>query len=276
MKKDEERTDLPSPEEHFEEVDWGGFQSEVELCDETSDLVLRSLTDARMPLAYSVKDDGQGDADDAAEGLVSGAVDAEYAAALREASSGEFLHENETLVAHSAEEWAEGVMEHLVGSIPEHFRKEGRSVLERVRAETPNAEYPGKFTQQRMAVFCSTCFRRGFQLKQVLAWNLLSMLPYRDVVRFDLVLFGPDEDDTKDVLEFVRKKLAWPMKTGLLRVALAPMQYWSCPDAKNTAHVFATTSPADRLDAARFLVNADRTAQVEIFTSTAIYVQYST
>ena len=104
----------------------------------------------------------------------------------------------------------------------------------------------------------------------------MTTLPYRDVVRFDLVVFGPDEEDAKDVLDFVRKKLAWPMQTGLLRVALAPMQYWSCPDAKNTAHVFAVTSSADRSDAVRLLVNADRTAQVEISTHTAIYVQYST
>ena len=267
-RKDEERTDLSSAEEGVEEVDWCGSESEVELRDETSDVVLRSQTEACMPLANSVKDDCQGDADDTAEDEVSAELYADYAAALREASMGESLHENETIVAHTAEEWAEEVMEKLVGSIPEHFRKEGPSLLEdRVRTKQP---------RNRMAVLCSTCFRRGFQVKKILAWNLLTMLPYRDVVRYDLVLFGPDEEDTKDVLEFVRKKLAWPMKTGLLRIALAPMTYWSCPEAKNTAHVFATTCPTDPSDVARLLVNTDRTAQVEISTSTAIHVQYST
>jgi len=45
------------------------------------------------------------------------------------------------------------------------------------------------------------------------------MLPYRDVVRYDLVLFGPEEDDTKDVLDFIQKNLGWAVRTGLLRVA---------------------------------------------------------
>ena len=276
LKKEEERTDLPSPEEEVEEVDWNDSEAEVELRDETCDVVHRSQTEARMPLTNSVEDDGKVDADVMADLELSAELVAEYEAALQEASMGWSLQENETLVAHTAEEWAEGVMENLVGSIPEHFRKEGPSVLCRVRTKTPTTQYTGKFTKQRMAVFCSTCFRRGFQLKKVLPWNLLTMLPYRDVVRYDLVLFGPDEEDTKDVLEFVRKKLVWPMNTGLLRIALAPMKYWSCPEAKNTAHVFATTSPTSRPDAERLLVNADRTAQVEISTSTAIYVQYST
>ena len=126
--------------------------------------------------ALVVKDDGRGLADDMAEGVVSAEVDEEYASALREASSGDFLHQNEKLVAHTAEVWAEGVMEHLVGSILEYFRKEGRRVLDRVRTKTRNDEYTGKFKQQRMAVFCSDCFRRGFELKKVLAWNLLTML----------------------------------------------------------------------------------------------------
>ena len=77
MKKEKERADLPSSVEQVEDVDWRGFESDVELSDETSDVVLRSLTGACMPVACSVKEDGQGDADDMAEGVVSAEVDAE-------------------------------------------------------------------------------------------------------------------------------------------------------------------------------------------------------
>ena len=127
-----------------------------------------------------------------------------------------------------------------------------------------------------MAVCCATCFRRGWQVKQVLPWNLLTMLPYRDVVRYDLVLFGRDEEDTKDVLEFVRLKLSWATTTNLLRVATAPMEFWSCPEANNTAHVFAATCLEDGGEATKtkLLVNTDRTAYVELTAVSTNVIHY--
>ena len=67
-------------------------------------------------------------------------------------------------------------------------------------------------------------------MKQVLPWNLLTIMPYRDVIRYDLVLFGPGEDGTKDVLNFIHEKLNWAIQARTLRVALSPMKYWSAPE----------------------------------------------
>ena len=94
-------------------------------------------------------------------------------------------------------------------------------------------------------------------MEQVLHWNLLTMLPHRDVVRYELVAFGPYEDGSKDVLEFVHTMLGWAIKTGRLRVAVAPMQYWSCHDAKNTTHVYISTCPMPFDKSQRLPVSAD-------------------
>lgn len=156
----------------------------------------------------------------------------------------------------------------LTADVPENHRKDFLILQDQVTDDLP--QHPD--AKGRMAVFCSTCFRRGFQVKRVLPWNLLTMMQYRDVVRYDLMLFNPDDPDTKDVLEFVRQNLGWAVKTGLLRIGVAPMEWWSCPEAKNTAHVFATTHPEGFDRKKRFLVNVDRTLQPES-SQTRAYVR---
>ena len=87
-------------------------------------------------------------------------------------------------------------------------------------------------------VLCSTNFRRGFQMKQVLPWNLMMVRRFPKAIMV-VVLFGPDDPDTVDSLTWIQKELGFALRSGELIVGLAPMKYWSSPEAKNTAHVFA-------------------------------------
>ena len=79
--------------------------------------------------------------------------------------------------------------------------------------------------------------RRGWQLKETLTWNLLNAMPYGESCKFFIVLFNEEDPDTVDLLQWL-KKFAPLMKKGLLHVAVAEMEYWDCPVAKNTAHRF--------------------------------------
>jgi len=288
-----------SSEEEFE-PDFGGDEEvnaeEVEtvVVEAENEVVLRSRAEAQTELARQVADDEEEDDEESEDEAVStaagsgeGAVDSVFvrdwsdvvgealladdvvsAARTDDVVVGEALLADDVVSAartddvvsrtSSAVAFAKGIG-NLIENIPEHHREAYFPLRDSIRDEMPT--HPT--VDGRQAVLCSHCFRRGFQLKRVLPWNLLTMLPYRDVVRYDLVLFGPEEDDTNDVLDFIQKNLGWAVRTGLLRVATAPMRFWSSPEAKNTSHVFATSWPPGLDTNKRLLVNVDTTSQPE-------------
>ena len=111
------------------------------------------------------------------------------------------------------------------------------------------------------AHFCIPCLGRGYQLKEVLHWNLLCAQPYQGIMSFFLVIFNDDSrhGETRELLDWLLVYAREALQTGFLRVAVAQMQYWSAPEGKNIAHRFAMEAtrgdsvPRDRV----FLVNLD-------------------
>ena len=257
-------------------IDWG---IETEMVEEKSDVVLRSRSEAQAELRVALRDD---DACDVAQDEVKEEVKEDDERERDEDSVLFVVHpffvrswedvlneslqtddvvsvlEDEVISASTATGFAKEVVHSLIEHIPERHRHV-KGLLDRITDEMPT--HPE--VEDRIAVFCGTCFRRGFQVKKVLPWNLLTMLPYRDVVRYDLMLFGPEEEDTKDVLNFIHKKLNWAIQARILRVAVAPMKCWSAPEAKNTSHVFGCSEPKDLHPDKRLLVNTDSTPQPE-------------
>ncbi len=63
--------------------------------------------------------------------------------------------------------------------------------------------------------FCTTSFKRGWQLRRALPVNLLSLWPYRKSVRLVLCVF--DSDVTKDhLLLWIRTTCRAALEEGLL------------------------------------------------------------
>ena len=108
----------------------------------------------------------------------------------------------------------------------------------------------------RVVAFCVTCMRRGWQLKETLAWNILNALPYGSSCKFFIVLFNKNDPDTVDVLKWL-EDFDSLKKRKILHVATAEMPYWDCPQAKNTAHKFAMKKCAKDGYQHTFLVNLD-------------------
>ena len=87
--------------------------------------------------------------------------------------------------------------------------------------------------------FCSTSFKRGWQLKRALPANLLSLWPWRQSLRLCLVVF--DSDDVPALMGWIRQHCAAALEVGLLVVATSalPNGHWHASIAKNVAHKVA-------------------------------------
>jgi hypothetical protein len=104
--------------------------------------------------------------------------------------------------------------------------------------------------------FCLHCFRRGFQLKQSLIWNLSMAWPFRRMVSFNLVLFNQSDEDTKATLQWLATYPLGFIQAGYLNVFLAgdDMRFWHASICKNTSHK-AAMSQGD--EASMLLCNLD-------------------
>ena len=103
--------------------------------------------------------------------------------------------------------------------------------------------------------FCSTSFKRGWQLKRALPANLLSLWPWRQSLRLCLVVF--DSDEAPELMGWIRQHCAAALEVDLLVVATSalPNGHWHASIAKNVAHKVAmetylaeskTTADADQ------------------------------
>ena len=84
--------------------------------------------------------------------------------------------------------------------------------------------------------FCSTCFRRGWQLRKALPMTLVVLWPWRKHLKVVVVLFRSAESD--DLREWLQEHCAVALTERLLFIAEArlPGGYWHASIAKNTAH----------------------------------------
>ena len=84
----------------------------------------------------------------------------------------------------------------------------------------------------RHTIFCSTSFKRGWQLKRALPANLLSLWPWRQSLRLCLVVF--DSDEASELMGWIRQHCAAALEVGLLVVATSelPNGHWHASIAK--------------------------------------------
>ncbi len=126
----------------------------------------------------------------------------------------------------------------------------------------------------RRVSFCVTCFKRGWQLKCALCWNLVFAWRWRAVVSFHVVVFE-DSTESGPLVAWLQEHCAAALKSGLLFLYRGKsMPYWFCPGAKNTshrvAHLNATASaiPPEQ----HLLVNVDAD---NVFSPTFVAVLFS-
>ena len=118
-----------------------------------------------------------------------------------------------------------------IAKVPAKYREQIDELDRRINEESD------ALPSSRVIAFCTTCMRRGWQLKETLTWNLLNAMPYGESCKFFIVVFNKEDPDTVDLLEWL-KQYEPLMTKGLLHVAVAEMEYWDCPQAKNIAHRF--------------------------------------
>ncbi len=93
--------------------------------------------------------------------------------------------------------------------------------------------------QQIRVAFCTTVFRRSRQFRDALPLNLDLMYPWRDSVSWYVALFQDPAGEGAELLAWVQDTFQDAIAKGLLVLGAPIMEYWQCPVAKNTAHVFA-------------------------------------
>ncbi len=130
-------------------------------------------------------------------------------------------------------------------------RLQCRTAVHRIAANLTEEGPPGHGVS-----FVTTCFRRGWQLKQVLLFNIVAAWPWRSCVRFFVTVFD-EPDEAAETVRWIMHYGKAAVDAGVLTVCQGTgMPYWHACIAKNTSHRAAVECRDIALER-HFLVNVD-------------------
>ena len=93
------------------------------------------------------------------------------------------------------------------------------------------------FTSSRILAFCVTTFKRSWQLKLSLPWNLLSLFPHRKNAMLFIANLNPEEDTELD--EFFTEHCALAHELNYFHVFRGSIAGWDASRCKNSVHYAA-------------------------------------
>ncbi len=131
-------------------------------------------------------------------------------------------------------------------------RRQCRTALQRSVSKVTEEAPPGHGVS-----FVTTCFRRRWQLQQVLLFNIVAAWPWRSCVRFFAVIFD-EPDEAAETVRWIMHYAKAAVDLGMLTVCLAKgMPFWHACIAKNTSHRAAIELRDDIPLEQHFVVNVD-------------------
>ena len=109
-----------------------------------------------------------------------------------------------------------------------------------------------------VVAFCVTAYKRSWQLKLSLPWNLMTMYPYRHVAALSVADLNPVED--KELEEFFTTFCGQAQALGFLSVFKGSVPGWDASRCKNSIH-FAALEKLQQVAATR-ATNMDSSQQL--------------
>ena len=107
-----------------------------------------------------------------------------------------------------------------------HFK----SLIENMNVTVMDREREGKFF-----LLCITTYKRSWQIKLTLAWNVMAMFRYRRSAM--ICVADLNEDD--EIQSFLAEHFSGAIKAGLVSVFRGPLDGWDASRAKNSIHFAA-------------------------------------